>query len=415
MGSATPKTMMAGAAEAPTTAPRKKFPKHLIEIYDIDVLLGQGAFSTVWRCVHRATGQVRAVKKIDTTELHPRDIAHEIALMRLLRHDNVVRCYDVFLEAQFVNIVVDMFTGGDLVDGLNAHRKARGRVPDAQLAHLARQMVAAVAHVHSLQIVHRDVKGENFLSDRPDIGDPGCRVALADFGTAVRIEPGERLTVRVGTPAFWAPEVWAGGYDFLVDIWAVGVTAFILLTGALPFEGEAQICEPATSGEPPFAVPYFASRLCTDFISRCLEKDPRGRPQAAEAAQHLWMATPPSRDNGLLVLKAPTSSEVSRGASVVVGWLIDGLGAVVVGCCAGLALCLDLLLPPAEQSAPAERLPNEPPAEHEVLSTGTAETAQPCPLGREEIEKQVTELSRQISINSAKLDKPWLRAQTSDV
>jgi len=185
----------------------KKFPKKLVEIYSIESQVGAGAFSTVWKAVHRNTKQVRAVKRIDTSELSACEIAHEIALMRLLRHENVVRCYDVFLEAQYVTILVDMFNGGDLVDGLNAHRRAYGRIPNAQLAHLARQMIAAVAHVHSLQVVHRDVKGENFLSDRPDIGDPGCKVALADFGTAIRIEPGEKVHNKVGTPAFWAPEI----------------------------------------------------------------------------------------------------------------------------------------------------------------------------------------------------------------
>ncbi|CAE7921300.1 PEPKR2 [Symbiodinium sp. KB8] len=101
-----------------------------------------------------------------------------IAIMRLLRHENMVRCYDVFIEAQYVNVVVDMFPGGDLVDGLNTHRRAFGRVPNAQLARLAKQMMSAVAHVHGLSIIHRDVKGENFLSDRPDIGDPDVKVLI---------------------------------------------------------------------------------------------------------------------------------------------------------------------------------------------------------------------------------------------
>jgi len=364
------------SSDAIASGPRKKFPKHLVEIYDIEGVLGQGAFSTVWRCKHRTTGQVRAVKKIDTSELSPREIAHEIALMRLLRHENVVRCYDVFLEAQFVNIVVDMFNGGDLVDGLNAHRKARGRVPDAQLAYLARQMVAAVAHVHSLQIVHRDIKGENFLSDRHDIGDPDCRVALADFGTAIRIEPGEQLNSRVGTPAFWAPEMWAGGYDFLVDVWALGVTAFVLVAGALPFEGEAQICKPAANGEPPFKVPSFASDLCRDFISRCLEKDPRGRPQAAEAAHHRWMATPQYQGQGTL-LTGQTSEDVARGTKIVLGWMFDGLGVAVVACCNGIVFCLEMLLATDQHQASGN------------------------PPDKETIEKQVTELTNQISISAS--------------
>jgi serine/threonine protein kinase len=299
-------------------------------------MLGQGAFSTVWRCTHRKEGKVRAIKRIDTKDVIPREIAHEIALMRLLRHDNVVRCYDVFLEAQFVNIVVDMFTGGDLIDGLNAHVQAWGRIPDAQLAHISRQMVAAVAHVHSLLIVHRDIKGENFLSDRPDIGDPDCRVALADFGTAVRVEEGKRLEVKVGTPAFWAPEVWREDYDFLVDIWAVGVTVFILLTCALPFEGEEQICSPVKPGQLPFAEPYFSHRLCTDFMAQCLAKDPKKRLKAEEAKNHPWMKTPP--------LKGPRKKP---GFPQAVGSIATGicnmLGVICVGSVHCFCCCLEVI------------------------------------------------------------------------
>eukprot|EP00928_Gymnodinium_smaydae_P010298 TRINITY_DN13868_c0_g1_i1.p1 TRINITY_DN13868_c0_g1~~TRINITY_DN13868_c0_g1_i1.p1 ORF type:complete len:371 (-),score=72.91 TRINITY_DN13868_c0_g1_i1:94-1206(-) len=283
---------MTAIAEDDANTARKKFPKHLVEIYDIKNMLGQGSFSTVWRCVHRPTGQIRAVKKIDTSELPPREIAHEIALMKLLRHQNVVRCYDVFLEAQFVNIVIDMFTGGDLIDALNTHRSEWGRIPDSQLAHIARQMTAAITHVHSLCIVHRDIKGENFVLDRPDIGDPECVVALADFGTAKRLDPGTRLTEKVGTPAFWAPEVWKGNYDFLTDVWACGVTVYVLLTGNLPFQGEEDICRPVEPGELSFTPPPYASAGIVAFLKMCLSKDPARRPTASEAQRLPWMDTP---------------------------------------------------------------------------------------------------------------------------
>lgn len=304
-----------GGGEVDPAPLRRKFPKHLVEIYDIDTMLGQGAFSTVWRCVHRATGQVRAVKKIDTTELAPRAIAHEIALMKLLRHTNCLRCYDVFLEAQFVNIVVDLFTGGDLVDGLNVHRQAHGRITDGQLAHVSRQMIAALVHVHGLGIVHRDIKGENFLLDRPDIGDPNCVVALADFGTAIRLDPGATLSEQVGTPQFWAPEVYAGRYDFLADIWATGVTIFVLLSGRMPFDGKEDICKPVGEGERPFVAPSFATPSCIDFIASCLAKDPCKRRSAAEAQRHPWMSTP----------VGTRPSQATRA----IGGTISGIGAVL--------------------------------------------------------------------------------------
>jgi len=346
-----------GAAASPcdTSTPqsRKKFPKHLTELYDIECMLGQGAFSTVWQCKHRATGQIRALKKIDTQELSPRDIAHEIALMKLLLHRNVVRCYDVFLEAQFVNIVVDLFTGGDLVDGLNAHRKARGRIPDAQLAVIARQMVAALVHVHSLCIVHRDVKGENFLSDRPDIGDPKCVIALADFGTAARLEPRATLCEKLGTPAFWAPEVWQARYDFKVDVWAVGITTFVLLSGCLPFEGEAAICRPVEQGQLPFRQPSYASQNCVNFIAACLAKDPTRRPDALALNRHLWMETPsPTRI-------PPPPTKTQQGLATT-GSVLRMLGGCLVGLCSCLSgVCMDLLTlgdkaPPSSSTSPAK-------------------------------------------------------------
>lgn len=335
-GASAVNSMTGTTSTSDESAPRRKFPKHLVEIYDIEKMLGQGAFSTVWRCVHRATGQVRALKKIDTCELSPRDIAHEIALMKLLRHPNVVRCYDVFLEAQFVNIVVDMFTGGDLVDGLNAHRKAHGRIPDGQLAYIARQMVAAIVHVHSLCIVHRDVKAENFVSDRPELGDPECVIALADFGTAARLEPGSFLSEKVGTPAFWAPEVIQGKYDFLADVWAVGITVFVLLSGALPFEGEAEICRPIGDDELPFKAPWHASSGCKDFMACCLAKERSSRPQALEVARHFWMDTPNMNTVPMREAASDAMGRLNVGAQF--------LGGVATGICACLNdVCLDLL------------------------------------------------------------------------
>lgn len=345
--SATPPRGAAGDASLPPQARSGRvFPKHLVEIYDIDGMLGAGAFSTVWRCTHRATGVVRAVKKIDTSELSPREIAHEIALMRLLRHENVVRCYDVFLEAQFVNVVVDMFQGGDLIDGMSLHHSTAGLIPDVQLARIARQMLAAVAHVHSLLIVHRDVKGENFLADRPDIGDPECRVALADFGTAQRLEPGETLSTQVGTPAFWAPEVWEGQYEYLVDVWAVGVTTFILMAGKLPFESSASCPSPR------LVMPKNTPAACSSFITSCLEADARARPIAADLTNHEWLtARLDAQANGFI--------ESAQKNFVVVGRVVFGaLRGSLICCCSCLgALLLSMCEPephPAEKPTNSE-------------------------------------------------------------
>lgn len=376
---------------SPEGASLSKFPEHMTRIYEVGAMLGQGGLSTVWRCVHRPSGQVRVVKKIDTSESSPRQIAHEIALMRLLKHEHVVKCYDVFLEAKFVNVVVDIFTGGDLIECLEIHQNARGRVPDGQLANLLRQMVAAIVHVHGLQVVHRDIKGEHFLADRPDIGDPECRVALTDFGAALRIEHGqEDVSGAVGTQAFWAPEMFRPGrYDFRVDVWALGVTAFVLLAGALPFEGEEQICEPVAFGELPFTAPDFATGRSVDFIAACLAKDPRSRPQATAVAQHPWLTTP-TPGAGSQAAPVPRRSDpnvatVSHGAVSCFGAVVDVLGAVIGACCGCFSFCLDLVL---SSDTEESRKPGE---ERQKPGDGSAKNAA---LDQDNLQEHVTASDR---------------------
>mmetsp|Transcript_56580 Transcript_56580/g.132741 ORF Transcript_56580/g.132741 Transcript_56580/m.132741 type:complete len:411 (+) Transcript_56580:94-1326(+) len=288
-----PKSPTSQLATAPTEADhhaRKTPHLDLPEIYDTAKQLGHGTFSTVWRCVHRQSGEVRAIKKIDTSEVPPQTIAREISMMRLLTHRNIVHCYDVFLEGNYVNIVVDEFAGGDLIDGMHQHFKAHGAIANEQLARISRQMVSAIMHVHKLHIVHRDIKGENFLSDRPNIGDPRCHIALADFGTAVRIEPGERLSDQVGTRAYWAPEVWGCSYGQECDMWAVGVTTYVLLMGALPFNGEEDACRDVGTGGTLCKYPSTVPASCVQFLQEALRKDPGARLTAAQALQDPWLA-----------------------------------------------------------------------------------------------------------------------------
>lgn len=374
-----------------------QFPVNLTEFYAIEALVGQGAFSTVWRARHRTSGQLRAVKKIDASLLSPREIANEIAIMRLLRHENMVRCYDVFIEAQYVNVVVDMFPGGDLVDGLNTHRRAFGRVPNAQLARLAKQMMSAVAHVHGLSIIHRDVKGENFLSDRPDIGDPDVKVALSDFGTALRIEKGEVVYSRVGTPAFWAPEIYAGGYSLAVDVWAVGVTTFILLTGALPYEGEAAICaRSGPKGTTDLAMPYYLSESGADFLRQTMKKEASERPPAREVARHAWLTTKQPKDAPLVEDVHPPQEEVQIASRFsLLSCIFSVIGGLAVYGCSALGHCIGVESARDQSKEEGARYPSKT---SKASTAGTGDYLMEVP-DKDILEKQATDLTKQISVN----------------
>jgi serine/threonine protein kinase len=267
------------------------FPASLLERYDVkdDKPIAFGRFSKVFTSQCRCTGKKYAIKQLGFVGT-PRKIAHEIAMMKLCgHHRNVVTCYGVYLGATSINIIVDMFRGGDLIDGLFVHcAAARGRIPDSLLARMCHQMVSALRHVHQLHIIHRDMKGENFLLSMKDITDSQCRIAISDFGNATWLDPGQELCAKAGTSAFWAPEVWSCKYNFQADVWALALTVFILLAGDLPFTGKDEICRP---GGPRYEFPTGTSAKCKDFIQLCLTEDPRKRLTIEEAYSHLWFCT----------------------------------------------------------------------------------------------------------------------------
>mmetsp|Transcript_69214 Transcript_69214/g.165962 ORF Transcript_69214/g.165962 Transcript_69214/m.165962 type:complete len:382 (+) Transcript_69214:130-1275(+) len=326
---------------------------HLAEIYDVDVQLGHGTFSTVWRCRNRQSGEVRAIKKIDTSEVPPQIIAREISMMKLLTcHPNVVHCHHVFLEDKYVNIVVDEFAGGDLIDGMQHHFKEHGAIANDQLARISRQMVAAVSHVHKLQIVHRDIKGENFLADRQDIADPRCHIALADFGSAVRIAPGERLSDPVGTRAYWAPEVWNGSYGQECDMWAAGVTTHVLLMGALPDTSSSTGADGACC-----KVPSTVPPTCAQFLQAVLRAEPAQRLTAAQALVHPWLAPHATPETDVSTAGASHRSllpAAQGAASSCFSFIGDVVLSIGMFSCTLVACGLEVLLgsKPSEQPPP---------------------------------------------------------------
>merc|ERR1719171_969892 len=226
---------------------------------------------------------------IDKVEQEVDDITRETEMIRTFSHRNVVKCLDVFFEKCFVCIVMDKFTGGDLVDGLQAHLGSKGKIPDPDLIHIVSQMCSALDHLYGKNVVHRDVKGDNFLMDRPEITDPGCHVALTDFGTAVYTKEGEKLSEHTGTRAFWSPEMCDQAYGFKVDVWAMGVVSYGLLDGTFPFKDEKQIKEKKPR------LPKVSAK-CADFLKKSLEKDSRKRLSSEEAFNHPWL-TGSSGDN----------------------------------------------------------------------------------------------------------------------
>jgi serine/threonine-protein kinase len=202
--------------------------------YELRDWIGTGGMATVYRGVHRALGQPRAVKVLLPT--HAADpilverFRSEAKLAAGLRHPNIVPIYDVGEDDGLFYMVMDFVEGvplGRLVE-------EEGALPVDRAISLLRQLASALDYAHGRGIIHRDVKAGNVL-----VG-PDDRVTLFDFGIARGVEVG-RLTkpgLMVGTPHYLAPEVISGAEgDRRADLYALGILAFEMLAGRLPYMG----------------------------------------------------------------------------------------------------------------------------------------------------------------------------------
>uniref|UniRef100_A0A3B4GFU3 CaM kinase-like vesicle-associated protein n=1 Tax=Pundamilia nyererei TaxID=303518 RepID=A0A3B4GFU3_9CICH len=157
---------------------------------------------------------------------------NEIMILKLVNHPNILQLIDTFETRKEYFIIQELATGGDVFDWI----LDQGNYTERDASNVIRQVLEAVAYLHSLNIVHRNLKLENLMYYTENNHN---KVVLRDFYLS-RFENGP-ITEPCGTPEYLAPEVVARHrYGRPVDCWAVGVIMFILLSGNPPFYDETE-------------------------------------------------------------------------------------------------------------------------------------------------------------------------------
>ncbi|XP_048487957.1 serine/threonine-protein kinase par-1 isoform X3 [Plutella xylostella] len=204
--------------------------------------------------------------------------------MKRLRHPHVVRLYQVMESASTIYLVTEYAPSGEIFD----HLVSKGRMPEPEAARAFAQMVAAVGYCHANGIVHRDLKAENLLLDKH------MNIKLADFGFSNEFRAGAALATWCGSPPYAAPELFEGRhYDGpKADIWSLGVVLYVLVCGALPFDGGTlhELRAAVLAGK--FRIPYFMSQECEHLIRHMLVVDPERRLSLRAVARHRWLGQP---------------------------------------------------------------------------------------------------------------------------
>jgi serine/threonine-protein kinase len=212
--------------------------------YQVMKKLGEGGMSYVYLAKEISSGATVAIKvlspRLASDKSSVERLRREAGLAMRLDHPNVCRILRLGESEDGLIYLVMPFLKGELL----SDREVRGGPMDiAASVSLLKQMCAGLHHAHELQIVHRDLKPENVMLV-PEENDGGERAVVMDFGLAKerRADPAiAKLTatgIILGTPEFMSPEQIRGKpLDARSDIYALGIVAFEMLTGKLPFQG----------------------------------------------------------------------------------------------------------------------------------------------------------------------------------
>lgn len=291
-----------------SSAPRQ-FPD--IPGYELIDRLGEGGMGEVFLARQLSLDREVAVKVVRrellTEEWFVERLEREARLLARLRNPHLVTVHDFLrLPDGTAAVVMELVEGGNLRDRL---RGAASGLPSDEALTIIRQVASALAVAHAEGVVHRDIKPENILLDSE------ARVRVSDFGMALSLAPGApRLTrtgAAAGTPGYLAPEQFTGtATDARVDIFALGVLLYEMLTGRLPLG----------SFEPPRVLRPEVPAAVDATVLRALKPDPAARPQTVAEFLALLdgsIAVPP-------VATVQPIQSVSR-RTMIAGSLLAGL------------------------------------------------------------------------------------------
>uniref|UniRef100_A0A8C7I9E6 non-specific serine/threonine protein kinase n=1 Tax=Oncorhynchus kisutch TaxID=8019 RepID=A0A8C7I9E6_ONCKI len=255
--------------------------------------LGDGAFGKVYKAKNKETGALAAAKVIETkTEEELEDYMVEIDILAKCDHRYIVKLLDAFYHDAKLWIMIEFCPGG-AVDATMLELD-RGLI-EPQIQVICKQMLEALVYLHSIKIIHRDLKAGNILLTLE--GD----IKLADFGvSAQNTKTLQRRDSFIGTPYWMAPEVVMcetmkdAPYDYKADIWSLGITLIELAQIEPPHHelNPMRVLLKIAKSEPPtLEQPSKWSREFKDFLKKSLDKNPESRPDAAQLLEHPFVCS----------------------------------------------------------------------------------------------------------------------------
>lgn len=293
--------------------------------YKMQEELGSGAQATVYKGQNKKTGGKVAIKVLESQELEDDELFDalrmEIGLLRQLNHPYVVNVVEVVRDKSYIYIIQECLSGGELFE----HLLAKGPFKEDYALAIFAQVTLAVEYLHSVDVVHRDLKAENIVFAAK--GSPVIK--FIDFGGSCTWAQEEGLSGLVGTPQYVAPEVVTGygednptdaPYGKGCDMWSIGVLLYVMLSKTMPFRAKEvdQLLKQVVKGKFVFKPEdrwRNVSDVAKDLISRLLVVEPAKRLTVQQVRDHPWCAEAVKKCAANLPQIKPKSKPAEQGKS----------------------------------------------------------------------------------------------------
>lgn len=268
------------------------FPLEMLEDdFQYFELLGSGKFGKVYKVRSKKTGELFAAKHIECRRSSEKKrVWDEIEILRSIAHSALVKLYSVYSDKESDEMVeiLEYLPGGELFNRI-LHTTDR-IITELDIAGFITQILSGLEYLHSLNIVHLDLKPENIVC----VDKNTFQIKVVDFGLARRLEEDQETCIMQGTPDFVSPEVVKfEPISTYSDMWSVGVITYVLLSGLSPFLGDSSMetFNNITSLIYTFEEDEFdpVSDVAKDFIRKLLVVRPDERLSARSALNHPWI------------------------------------------------------------------------------------------------------------------------------
>jgi len=304
--------------------------EYITQRYSIGRTLGAGASARVMEVTEMSTGKRYAMKIMDRVDrLNKGYFRKEKNILKKLKHPNIAAFKESHVGSKHFYIISELCEGGDLYERM---MDPDWCITEHRASQLIRTMLRTIEYLHKNQIVHRDLKPENFVFKTKD---PDSDILLIDFGCARIVEDNVRYHDAFGTPHFLAPEV-AAGRRFIrtgntlkfSDVWSIGVIAYLLMVGEVPFSGKSMNSILWNIMKKPLVFPDGGTHLSKSFLNFCeqaLNKSPKERLRVSDALNHEWVKDRNVFDKELpeKVIRTSSRSLTNDGALEIVHSLVS--------------------------------------------------------------------------------------------